>query len=536
MNAPSSWLRPLQVLAVALGVAVVGLFVAWVRMEPPPPSAAFAASVVHETGASAATSGAGKQAAAPTAAAANPVDAPAPALAPASAVVLFGTVRSADGTPVTNGFCWLNRDGKQVGSASLRAGTYAFPGLRPGVHRFTSRIPDELPLDREVVVTAPTTRVDLTLAPRWLLHVNATTPEGAPLAEAIGKQKPGMRFGTLRALAFPEPLAGDLPGRAGGELEAGLGPFRANDVFGRGDGKALPKQTVGVLTLPAEGPAHVALLLAHAVIAQQPATPGQESVTFVVDPGAVFGKTSTAHFRCVDPTGAPVVGGRVSISNGNGSSFNEKNLTDEQGRFTARDLLPGRVSFGVWHKELHMPPLQTELAPGADVDLGDVTMRPGADLELSFANFGGEGSVRIFWLDAVAGSPWQATDSYHSAQNGTSQKVSLYPGRYGLLARGKGGVALLELDTAALPPGPLVFDLRPGASLQIDNRVGTGVATFEIATPRGVVVYRGTLGSRGGFALELPPGDYVATVQAGSGAAARRPFTLPAGGASLTLP
>jgi hypothetical protein len=182
-----------------------------------------------------------------------------------------------------------------------------------------------------------------------------------------------------------------------------------------------------------------------------------------------------------------------------------------------------------------MPPLQVEIPAGAEVDLGDITLQPGVDLEFAFDGFDGKGGVRVFWLDAPARSGWRTVAGYHSAENGSVQKASLFPGRYGLVARSRNGVALLEIDTAALPPQPIRFDLRPGASLRLDNRVGTGFVRLEIATLRGMPVYRGEMGSRG-FGLVLPPGGYVATITDAAGAVTQRSIALTRDGAVLTIP
>jgi hypothetical protein len=445
---------------------------------------------------------------------------------------MFGTVKRADGTPVTDGVTWLYRDGKHVGTASLRRGAFAFAGLQPGVHRLTSRIPDELAIEREVTVTAPQTRLDIELAPKWLLTVNATTPDGKPLREAT----PALGFGSriLRALAFALPLDGDLVSSRSSEFEAGLGPFRPNDpIFGRDNAKALPKETLGVLALPPDQPVHVALLLGGTLIAQQPATPGQEKVEFVLAADAIAGKTSTVTFRCLDPSGAPVVGAHVSMGSGSGRTMGEKAVTDAEGRYTAKNVLPGRVDFGVWTKELRMPPLEHQIPPGTAVDLGDFTMRPGVELEISFAGSGGGGSASAYWLDAPRES--RSTDQYLSEQSGATAKASLYPGRYVLLCRGRNGVALLELDTNALPPQPLRVPWSQGASLRIDSAGLPTFVKFELATTRGLIVYRGEAGNRVSYSTTLPPGDYVATIRGSGGSVTKKDVKLLASGAVLTL-
>jgi len=88
----------------------------------------------------------------------------------------------------------------------------------------------------------------------------------------------------------------------------------------------------------------------------------------------------------------------------------------------------------------------TELAPGANVDLGDITMRAAIELELSFAGSGGSGSATTFWIDAPRDARWRSAEQYCSEQNGPTAKVSLYPGRHSLIARGKNGVALAQPD------------------------------------------------------------------------------------------
>ncbi|HZN38252.1 MAG TPA: hypothetical protein VFD82_05580 [Planctomycetota bacterium] len=534
MNTATAASRPLQILAVMLGIAIAALFVAWVRVEPAMPADAAPAPTPRRGTDAPAPATAHLEPSAPHEAAPAAAPHEAPAGPTATAAVLFGTVKRADGTLVNDGYLWL--DQKQASTASLRRGTFAFPGVQPGVHRLTSRIPDEMGIDREVTVQAPQTRFDIELAPKWLLTVNATTPDGKSLRESAPELAgPGQR--NLRALAFAQPLTGDLVSSRSSEFEAGLGRFRANDpFFGRDAAKALPMETLGVLTLPPDQAVHVALLLGGTLIAQQPAAPGQEKVEFVLAADAIGGKTSTVTFRCLDPNGAPVAGARVSMSSGSGMSSGPKMVTDAEGRYTATKVLPGRFSFSVWHKELRMPPLETEIAPGAVVDLGDHTMQRGVELEISFAGSGGAGSASMYWLDAPRDSRWRSTDHRFSEQTGPTAKTSLFPGRYALLARGKSGVALLELDTNAMPPQPLRLPWTAPASLRVQNQ---GVATFvqfEIANARGLPVYRGEAGNRGDYDIPLPPGDYVATIRGSGGSVTKKDIRLPASGAVLTLP
>jgi hypothetical protein len=162
-------------------------------------------------------------------------------------------------------------------------------------------------------------------------------------------------------------------------------------------------------------------------------------------------------------------------------------------------------------------------------------VQPANEGEASFAGFGGKGSVRAF-LHVPAGAPWRAGESYVSEQNGAASKLSLYPGRYAVHARGANGVALTTIDTAALPPGPLQIELRRGAPLRIDNRAGDGMVSYAITTAAGQPVSRGVLGRQPGFVFDLPPGDYRVRVATGVGVPQERSFTLPPAGATLSIP
>ena len=216
---PSPWQRPLQILAVALGVALAALLVAWVRMEPLAPTVAPGPVPSRPEATTADGPRVQPDASRPTpqialarAEGTPEVDAPA-----ASGAVLFGSVLRADRSPVKTGSLFVYRADKHVGIASLRDGTFAFTGLQPGVHRVTSRIDDELPLEQEVALTAPTTRLDLVLATPWLLAVNLVTPAGTPLLDDLRQQVKGQFFRGLLACASCVEL--DFLQRCGGALD-----------------------------------------------------------------------------------------------------------------------------------------------------------------------------------------------------------------------------------------------------------------------------------------------------------------------------
>lgn len=536
MNAPPPLVRPLQVLAVLLGAAVIALFTAWLRMD-----AAAAPSSVRESSAAgpdasvtAAAAGGAAAPAVPAAPAPESADRAATPASGAERAVLYGLVTSAGGDAIRDGVLWLFRDdGAHVGTDSLRDGTYSFAGLDAGRYRLRSRIADELALDREVDVAAPTTRLDVELPARWLLTVNAVTPAGEPLASEVGKTMRGGPGRLLMAAAFAEPPATDLPLSAYAEFTTGVATFRGSDPFRMRGEKALPRETVGVLTMPADRPVTVALLLRSHIVAQQPASPGQDVLTFTLAADAFLRELATVRVRVVDAHGAPVAGARVALNDAQTGGGGQP--TGDDGRITVSHLVPGRLDLEISHQELRAPMVQVDVPPGADLDLGDVVLAPGTRVEVAMDNFVGKGAVRFNLLDPLPPGR-TCKDGYVSRENGATWPLDVYPGRYGFFAAAENGVAIAELDLRTPPAGPLRFDLQPGASLRIDNRVGSGFARLDLRTPGGVVVRRRELSGTSVELVRVPPGSYVAEITDQSGAVARREVTVAAAGATLVVP
>jgi hypothetical protein len=536
MNASSPLRRSLQVLAIAQAIAIVVLSGLWLRADPAPPPAdgqPLRPAAPSAPGAVAAHAAVDRSTTiAPAAAASASGSASAPADAGVRAV-LYGTVRPADGAAPSNGVLWLFRGGKQVGTSSGNLPTFAFAGLEPGTYRLRSRIEDHLPIDREVEVRAPTTRLDLELPARWLLTVNVVTPDGKPWSEAMSKAAPGLMHRGLVALAFDAPLPGDLPASNRAEIEGGIGKFRvANSPFARGD-RALPKQTLGVLTLPAGKPVHVAVILRQTVVAQQPVEPGQQELTFTLPLDALLGKLARVRLRVVDPSGAPIAKAMVACNDSQTGGGGKP--TGDDGRAVLEQLVPGRLDLEIRAKDHSAPPVEILVSAGADLDLGDVTVQTPTMVELQFDNFGGKGSVRCTMLDPVRPG-WVANDLYFSADNGASQKYPFFPARYGMLATGPNGVAIAVLDLRSPPAVPIRFDLRRGVDLRIEYAFGSSKAAFEVATVDGVLVRRREVTGSAGETVELPPGSYTVRVTDQAGVTSSRAFTLPAAGMELRLP
>lgn len=532
MITPSPLVRPLKILAGVLGLAILVLFLLWVRTMPPAmaaPDPATPAPVPRivpdpEVGGIPAGSVVVKH---------PPADGPRARSVADLPAVLFGTVASADGAAIREGVLWLYCRDETVGTMVVRDGTYTFAGLREGPHQLRSRILGELPLDREVEVHAPATRLDLVLPRRWRLAVDLVTPAGEPLLPALAKENLRMFLRGITAAAFREPPAGDLPLSELAEVDAGIGRFDGEPLPFRQTGeKPLPPQTLGMLTVPPDTPVHVALLMRGHILAWQQAQPGLASVTFTLGTAEFFGHTGTVRLRLIDPDGAPITGGRVAINDAQTGGGAEP--VDGEGRATLRHLQPGRLDLEIWHKELSAPWIQVDVGPGVELDLGSIVMRPGTAVEFAMAGFAGRGSISLFWLEPQPGTVGKEIIVFNDP--GKNQRLKVYPGRYALVAKAGNGVEVREVDLRFAPPGPIGFDLRPGAPLRIENRVGAGRARLELHDAAGLPVHQRELTGITSHLIFLPVGTYTAKISGMGGRVTRPTIELPKTGATLTVP
>lgn len=532
MNARAVLVRSLAVFAIGEAVAIAVFVVLWSTESPvlPAPMSEVAARGAAPRTVDAATS---DPVAVPSDAPEAPEVAPPPPPSAAEVAVLYGTVSSADGTAVRAGYLWLAHDGTNLDSASLQQdNTFAFAGLSPGTYRLTSRIEDELPIFLDVEVRAPMTRVDVVLDARQVVRIDAVTPQGEPLIAAVGKLSHDLGR-TLAAAAFAAPLAGDMPPSEHAAIRAGIGAFRQQDPFGRTD-SALPAQAVGVLIVPGDRPAHVALLLRNHVVAQQQLQAGQEVMTFTIDP-ATFARQHLARvsMRLVTADGMPVVGARVSMTDAQTGRSGEK--TGDDGRITIEGLAPGRLDLSIRHQDLCGPFLLFDVHAGADMDLGDIVLREPVVVEISMENFEGKGSVRWNALD-VSREGSVADTGYASSGDNNRVSYNFYPGRYGFLASAPNGVALVELDLQQPLGRPLTFDLRPGAPLTIAGRVDGGALRCEVRSPLGSVIRRRELSGSSDERMNLPVGQYVIALTGTDGAVRERTIELGADGLVVRVP
>jgi hypothetical protein len=337
--------------------------------------------------------------------------------------------------------------------------------------------------------------------------------------------------GGLTALAFAEPIQGDLPLTALRQPTGGLGEFRGDDPM-RG-GSALPKPTPGVLTLPSGHPTHVALPLRSAVVATQLVAAGQTEVVFTVPVADVTARFGKARLRLLDPTGNPLPKGKVErtdLQSGGGGK-----ATDAAGRVVFDHLRPGRLALGVRHPSLQPPVVQIDVAAGADLDPGDIVLLNRSTVTLRIAGADDTTRATSTALDGTWPGGVRLRSNSLPVENGEAT-AWLPAGRHGVYVATATHCAFVELDTTALPAQPIEVALAPGAPLRLRCRMGGGTGVAIVRSPRGICVFDRDLNGNREQSLCVPPGAYDVDLAVGNGAPQRRQLMVPLEGAEPTFP
>src|SRR5690606_20369431 len=108
----------------------------------------------------------------------------------------------------------------------------------------------------------------------------------------------------------------------------------------------LPARYAGQLEMREHRDAIVAAVFRDVVLAQQPVAAGQDEVTLTVDPQQLHANVAAVRLQVVDgATGAPATDAKVLFNDP--QTYRGPFPVDEQGRFEASHLAPGRYRLGV---------------------------------------------------------------------------------------------------------------------------------------------------------------------------------------------
>lgn len=545
----SAWLPALAMLQ-GVAIAVLG-WLAWEQRSEPPPAAAAAKDTTPTADAPSTPAAA----ALPNAAAADPAptasaDAGTPAVeaSAATGAVVHGRFVDDAGQPIANGFAWFYREGQDreplaTVQARKECGEFAIGGVAPGRLRFQTRVEGyrvcegtfEVPAGVELV------RQDLVLTATWLLQVKVLTPDGKPLATALGelaKTRPGLHKVEVAAVVSAEQPVGDFAPTPYREIDFGLARWRsATGIEARvRGGKQAPAGVAGTLEIDVKQPVWVSATLRHRVLTSAAVAPGQTEVVLTVDVPQVLRDLGTIRGRVVDAaTGAPSPNARVDFGDLQSGSAGQP--VDGEGRFRIENLRPGLLDVEIRAGEQSCEHDLVLLGPGQELDLGDVAVAPRRTIEGRCEGLRGKaeaGSVAWTRLDPVTHPALRHhTESTRLGKDGTF-RLGLLPGRYLLRASGAGS-AIVEIDTRTLPEGPLVLQLQPEGTLRFD--VKSNGRNVEVAVSgNGRELYRRALRDGWKLPVALPLGDYRIDIVEPSGTVRSQQVQLTAAGFDLRVP
>lgn len=394
-------------------------------------------------------------------------------------------------------------------------GRYAIAGLEPGVWRVVciGRGVRKLEFDH-TITEQPVQRLDLELEPALVLPVFLRTTAGARLGAELARL--GLAH-ALRVAAVELPLAQDLDPVV---WSGGLGVGRYYAVSGSDLGVDGPD---GHLELDRPPPLHAALLLQHAVLAQQPLVPGQRELTFTLDLAAVTARLSTLRVRFVDTNGLPVDAG---VLIGNSPRF-RMDTPAEDGTHVVENLLPGITQIVAEPDGLEPFREWTMLAPGATTDLGEIVLQGEVEVRGRVVDAHGNGTAAQ--LECTPLDRWRPPLPMHdhpyiTAAGDGDFTMLLGPRRYLLCAKtpdGRIGRTIADGRGGSMPPITLTVASPTDVVFRTDQRLAAFavVVRTEAGEPIAVVRLEPVWRDR---TLKLLPGDHSLDIHDGNGALLRR--------------
>jgi hypothetical protein len=445
-------------------------------------------------------------------------------------VMLTGTVRWRDGTPVGGASLWAARDKQNVSGEGGPDGAFAMLRLTPGEWQLTVRADGAVDHAQALVVTDDAEQaLDVTLDRSFPVRVFAVTADGKDLTTVLRTE-----------LGLFNDLVAAGQGQA---FPARFAPTDYGMVFvgdAQWNGERNPKDGwLGTLQLAAAPPAHVALLLRHVVLDQQRVEPGQGEVRFVVAPDAVKKLLGSATVRVVDATTQqPIAGARVGLTTS--SAFGGGQPVDAEGRARVEYLSPGLMRLTINAKDYEALQTTVRIEPGGTLDLGTIPLDKALPLTGRVVDAAGKpATAEVRWTELK----WRNTPtefvtnrSARIEADGTFSLMGTGPGRIAVSAHAPDGqVAVGVFDNP--PAQPVLLQLQPACALKI-TRPKDPLRTFTVTVfgagrqPVAAV----TLEREHPAMLSLPAGRYAFDVHDDAGHLTQSgDVDLGAGGATLEV-
>jgi len=343
------------------------------------------------------------------------------------------------------------------------------------------------------------TEITLTLEPVRSVRIRVVSPPG--------------RFSGLltyaRAVATRDPPAPEasFDVRIGKRFEAGT--FYPSQHFD----PPLPPPCCGALVLDEAPPLYASLVLGSVVVATRPLDPGDEEVTFALEPEDLARCTCTLRGLVLDGDGKPLPVVHMGLRAG--GTFVEA----WRGNPFDLEAPIGDAAFSIVDVDGHAPFVRDlHLDPGEN-DLGRIQLEPALVVRGSVVGAAkkrqpvacerledvrlGRSSVS----DALAEYLRPGHERVEAAPNGEFT-LELGPGRYVVWAAGfehRSGLLVVDPERQQ---GELVLELRPTDRLVIERDAQRRPLRFDLLDAQGVLLALDQELGEVPLEFELPPGDY----------------------------
>ena len=456
--------------------------------------------------------------------------------------IVWGYVLDDQGQPLDPpGFVrFVDELGRDQGAPADAEGAYSMSGLSAGRWYVSA---SQLDRQRQQAVLdlgaeAPRHRLDFLLARGPSLKIKLLTPDGQDFWNAEHGLAQGLWMMQLIPIATLEPPIGRFEEVRGGVNNTfGVGSWRFNGQ----PGVQMPEPYWGLLRLNATPPLHVSLVLYHDVLETQRVEPGQDEVTFVLDPQTISAHLGGVELTLVDgATGAPLSGARVMLW-GKGQS-GPSQATDAAGHARFDGQSPGLYDLYVQAQGKAELRREVDIPRGRVRDLGTIALpepTPIRGLVVDAAGNGVQVEIRLSALPAAGELPDFGNRHFASNADGSFEIPAPGPGVWLLQVKDRQD-GRRQGNAAELMAENLVVDTRTGPVEDLHvhlERVVQVVARWTGADCDGLRLRcfdeRGLLRQTSGFYSAAPvrialiPGTWRLVVSDRSGATrAERTFTL----------
>ena len=499
----------LGIAAIAAGVAVLAVSIALRDGErgatPPSPvggAAELAATAEREAAGS-------PQIQAPQVIERQPVPVDESPSAGRAALLLYGSLLTIHGEPVTEASISLWNDQGERKEATVAPGSWSTVGLAPGAWNVSVRSRSFYPLREELTLsgTVPETRHDLVLEPARVLRIRFVDTEGRTVIGADTRSHPLLPgLGAVATLAPPGPRIPGVDGRftSGGDA----GQYLTDRVHSQVQG--LPADCAGLLWLTQPPPVYVSAVLRDLVLETRLDSGAGEELVFVLDVEALKSRLSALSLRLVDAATGVALAGSADLSFRDGGGSNVR--AGEDGVIFLEQQIPGLRELHLQARDHVLLTRIVRLEPGETLDLGDVPLPPKRALEGRLVDEGGQPVAERFQVtsDDLVASPLDVERLPYVLIDGD--------GNFQLWNRGSGETWLLmRQGDYAVNPMPLETDAA-GRATAIARR-GTPVLLrhgrkpaselrFAIADAAGRPFWTRLVYHEAPIRLRLMPGSY----------------------------